>query len=424
MGDTAIKVENLSKVYRLGELHQRTNSIRDKATETLRRLMQTVRRQDSDSGGSVQDSVQSPHGDDYISALQDVSFEVKKGEIVGIIGRNGAGKSTLLKILSRITKPTKGIACINGRIGSLLEVGTGFHPELTGRENIYLNGVILGMKKHEIDRQFDEIVAFAEIERFLDTPVKRYSSGMYVRLAFAVAAHLEPEILLVDEVLAVGDFAFQKQCLKKMDEVRNTGRTVLYVSHNMGSIADLCARAMYMESGQIMLDGNASEVIDNYLSFENKEGQVDLRKWSTERSGYGPMKITYLSTKNADGQVVSRFKYNEPIVFHFGIRGRTGTACVVGVAIRNTLGQLVLHLNNTDDAAEVVLPREESDLAVRLGKNILNEGTYFITIWLGDGLNVVNDRVGNCLSFTVSTASKGNIRSQGMVRISATWIVK
>jgi len=206
-------------------------------------------------------------------ALKDVSFSVQKGEIVGIIGRNGAGKSTLLKILSRITEPTKGRAIMRGRVSSLLEVGTGFHPELTGRENIYLNGAILGMRKAEIDRKFDEIVDFSGVEKFIDTPVKRYSSGMYVRLAFAVAAHLEPEILLVDEVLAVGDFEFQKKCLGKMGDVAKEGRTVLFVSHNMGAINQLCNRAIVLENGQAKFTGSVNESIKEYL-----KGSVEIKK--------------------------------------------------------------------------------------------------------------------------------------------------
>ncbi|MCA9896469.1 MAG: ABC transporter ATP-binding protein, partial [Anaerolineae bacterium] len=207
-------------------------------------------------------------------ALKDVSFEVKRGEVVGIVGRNGAGKSTLLKILSRITEPTSGHAEIHGRVGSLLEVGTGFHPELTGRENIYMNGAILGMRRSEIDRQFDEIVAFAEIERFLDTPVKRYSSGMHVRLAFAVAAHLEPEILLVDEVLAVGDVEFQRKCLGKMEDVAQGGRTVIFVSHNMAAVKDLCQRAFLLKEGELEFVGSVDATIRRYLETQRNDGEV------------------------------------------------------------------------------------------------------------------------------------------------------
>jgi lipopolysaccharide transport system ATP-binding protein len=272
--DVVIRVENLSKRYRLGELHKQTNSFREKVTQALRRKVQSAKRKANNPiPKSTMPSAQHamphalcsmPREPDTIWALRNVSFEVKRGEIVGIIGRNGAGKSTLLKVLSRITKPTEGRAWINGRVGSLLEVGTGFHAELTGRENIYLNGAILGMTKAEIRRKFDEIVDFAEVKKFIDTPVKRYSSGMYVRLAFAVAAHLEPEILLVDEVLAVGDAAFQKKCLGKMGEVSKGGRTVLFVSHNMGSIQHLCNQAMLFDTGVLSHSGTTFETIKIY----------------------------------------------------------------------------------------------------------------------------------------------------------------
>ncbi|MCB0200187.1 MAG: ABC transporter ATP-binding protein [Anaerolineae bacterium] len=263
MTDIAIRVDSLSKLYHLGWAQERHDTLRDTLSASFKRL----RRRPS----------QRANEGDILWALKDVSFEVQRGEVVGIIGRNGAGKSTLLKILSQITEPTRGRAEIHGRVGSLLEVGTGFHPELTGRENVYLNGAILGMRRHEIERQFDEIVAFAEIERFLDTPVKRYSSGMYVRLAFAVAAHLEPEILLVDEVLAVGDAAFQKKCLGKMGDVAREGRTVLFVSHNMAAILSLCERAVLLHKSRLVMSGEPSSLVSHYL-MENTHatGQVIL----------------------------------------------------------------------------------------------------------------------------------------------------
>src|SRR5205814_2183062 len=235
-----------------------------------------------------------------IWVLKDVSFEIKHGEVVGFIGRNGAGKSTLLKILSRITEPTAGHAEVRGRVGSLLEVGTGFHGELTGRENIYLNGAILGMKNAEIDRDFDAIVAFAEIDRFLDTPVKRYSSGMYVRLAFAVAAHLTPEILLIDEVLSVGDAEFQRRCLGRMNEVARSGRTVVFVSHNLSSIESLCPRAVLLSRGEIARSGPTREVVAHYLSRRGKAAMVDLR--TADRDGEGRARLTGIEVLSADGE--------------------------------------------------------------------------------------------------------------------------
>lgn len=254
MSDYIIKVENLSKSYLIQHQQERYTALRDVLASNARHLGQRLLGR---SNGH------SPSQEEFW-ALNDVSFEVKPGERVGIIGRNGAGKSTLLKILSRITEPTRGRVRIRGRVASLLEVGTGFHPELTGRENIYLNGAILGMSRAEIKRKFDEIVAFSEVEKFLDTPVKRYSSGMYVRLAFAVAAHLEPEILVVDEVLAVGDAAFQKKCLGKMEEVAGEGRTVLFVSHNMGAILNLCSSGLFLKNGKIDFCGDAKDAIQRY----------------------------------------------------------------------------------------------------------------------------------------------------------------
>jgi lipopolysaccharide transport system ATP-binding protein len=253
MTNVAIIAEKLSKKYTLGE-GRRYDTLRDHIASAVQSFVRRTRAQG--------DLVDPPE----IWALKDVSFEVKRGEVVGFIGRNGAGKSTLLKVLSRITEPTSGYADMRGRVASLLEVGTGFHGELTGRENIYLNGAILGMKRADIRRKFDEVVAFAEVERFIDTPVKRYSSGMYLRLAFAVAAHLEPEILIVDEVLAVGDAAFQKKCLGKMQKVGNEGRTVLFVSHNLSAVTSLCQRAIWLHDGKVAATGRSSEVVSDYLS--------------------------------------------------------------------------------------------------------------------------------------------------------------
>lgn len=250
-----IEIHNLGKKYRIG-LHRGYLSLREQLTSKANRV---VKQLTSGNGGSGSGGI------DEFWALRDVSFSVNEGETVGIIGRNGAGKSTILKILSKITPPTTGRILLRGRVASLLEVGTGFHPELTGRENIYLNGTILGMTRTEIKNKFDEIVAFSEIEQFLDTPVKRYSSGMYVRLAFAVAAHLEPEILIVDEVLAVGDSQFQKKCLGKMSEIAQGGRTVLFVSHNMAAVRSLCEKAIWLERGRVKQIGNAEEVISTYI---------------------------------------------------------------------------------------------------------------------------------------------------------------
>ncbi len=258
MSDIAIRVENLSKKYKIGANQARYQTLRESIVNGFSNSIERIK-------GTQ------PKDNNIIWALKDINFEIKHGEVLGIIGRNGAGKSTLLKILSRITKPTTGRFELNGRVGSLLEVGTGFHPELTGRENIYLSGAILGMKRKEINRKFDEIVDFAEIEKFLDTPVKHYSSGMYMRLAFSVAAYLEPEILLVDEVLAVGDISFQKKCLGKMSDVANEGRTILFVSHNMNSISLLCPKSILLKTGIIQQCDDSELVINSYLeSSKNK----------------------------------------------------------------------------------------------------------------------------------------------------------
>ncbi|MCP4613472.1 MAG: ABC transporter ATP-binding protein [Planctomycetes bacterium] len=269
MAETVIKVEKLSKQYRFGVIGHGT-LYRDVQSWWARlRGKEDPNAKIVEQGGPGQDG-------EHFWALEDISFEVRHGEVLGIIGRNGAGKSTLLKILSRVTTPTRGQAKIKGRIASLLEVGTGFHPELTGRENIYLNGAILGMKKAEIERKFDEIVDFSGVEKFIDTPVKRYSSGMHVRLAFAVAAHLEPEILLVDEVLAVGDAEFQKKCLGKMGDVAKSGRTILFVSHNMSAINQLCDRCILLDSGRTIIDDTPENTIEGYLSHTSKNSEINF----------------------------------------------------------------------------------------------------------------------------------------------------
>jgi lipopolysaccharide transport system ATP-binding protein len=266
MNNIAIQVENLGKQYRIGE-RQRYKALRDTLSNALYAPFRATASLFNNSNGHNGHQFTAPirSSINRFWALKDITFEIKQGEAVGIIGRNGAGKSTLLKILSRITKPTEGYVRMRGRVGSLLEVGTGFHPELTGRENIYLNGAIIGMRKKEIDRKFDEIVAFAEIEKFIDTPVKFYSSGMFVRLAFAVAAHLEPEILMVDEVLAVGDAAFQKKCLGKMGAVAKEGRTVVFVSHNLATLKQLCPTSFWLNDGKVQGYGHTADVVESYL---------------------------------------------------------------------------------------------------------------------------------------------------------------
>jgi lipopolysaccharide transport system ATP-binding protein len=307
MTDIAIRVEALSKLYRIGERQAPYHSLRETVVTTLSDLPTRVM---SIFRGST---TLSDNKDNTIWALKDVSFEIGRGEVVGIIGGNGAGKSTLLKILSRITEPTIGYAEIHGRVGSLLEVGTGFHGELTGRENIYLNGAILGMRRAEITRKFDDIVAFAEVEKFIDTPVKHYSTGMYLRLAFAVAAYLEPEILIVDEVLAVGDANFQRKCLDKMEDVGHEGRTVLLVSHNMSAITRMCNRAVLINQGKVVKDGPPSDVASTYLS--SGLAASATREWPdpTTAPGGEVARICAVRVRNEDGQITHTMDIRRPV---------------------------------------------------------------------------------------------------------------
>jgi lipopolysaccharide transport system ATP-binding protein len=302
-GGAVVHAENLGKQYTLGHGRAVHDTLRDTLTSGARDVVRFL-------GGRGKGR----SADDTLWALRDVSFEVRRGEVVGVIGRNGAGKSTLLKILSRITEPTTGFGWIRGRVGSLLEVGTGFHGELTGRENIFLSGAILGMRRREIAKKFDEIVDFAEIERFIDTPVKRYSSGMYLRLAFAVAAHLEPEILLVDEVLAVGDAAFQKKCLGKISDVARQDRTVVFVSHNLVAVETLCGRALWLEGGRISRDGPASRVISEYL--HSASSSVTERTWPSPAqapAGDG-LRLHRVCVRPADGDPSDRLTVHTPFV--------------------------------------------------------------------------------------------------------------
>jgi len=306
MANVAIQVENLSKQYKIG-VRKRHDTLRDQLMGGLRSMFSR--------NGAV------PDRDDTFWALRDVSLEIKYGEVVGIIGRNGAGKSTLLKILSRITEPTQGEAKIHGRVASLLEVGTGFHAELTGRENIYLNGSILGMKRVEIERKFDEIVGFSGIEKFIDTPVKHYSSGMYVRLAFAVAAHLEPEILIIDEVLSVGDAAFQKKCLAKMRNVAKQGRTVLFVSHNMAAIQGFCSKCYLLSSGQVVAEGSPRTVVEQYLSDVSLGTPAALGE-RKDRQGSGEIQFSGVSILDGKGHPIDMASSGQDIQIAVSYRAR------------------------------------------------------------------------------------------------------
>jgi lipopolysaccharide transport system ATP-binding protein len=304
MSDTAIKIEGLGKRYRIGLEEEIEDTLVGALNAWMVSPLKNFKRLRKLSMFDQEDDA------DVIWALRNVSFDVARGEVLGVIGRNGAGKSTMLKILSRITEPTEGRAVISGRVASLLEVGTGFHTELTGRENIYLNGTVLGMSKAEVDRKFDEIVAFSEVEKFIDTPVKRYSSGMRVRLAFAVAAHLEPEILLIDEVLAVGDHSFQKKCLGKMEDVAGQGRTVLFVSHQMDMIRDICERCVLLDAGGLTADGMPERVISEYLG----DGHGELTSFTNEPDKSLDVQLVGGRLLDRHGELCTRFDVFEPIV--------------------------------------------------------------------------------------------------------------
>ncbi len=339
MTNTAIRVENLGKRYQLGV--SKSGSFRESMSSLFRRSSPPRRSENHPVSGHAESqpdaSIQYLANQQDFWALQDINFEIKRGEAVGIIGRNGAGKSTLLKILSRITEPTKGRFEIFGRVSSLLEVGTGFHPELTGRENVYLNGTILGMKRREVKAKFDEIVAFSGVEKFIDTPVKHYSSGMQVRLAFAVAAHLEPEILIIDEVLAVGDAEFQKKCLGKMEDVTGEGRTVLFVSHNMGAVQALCNRGVLLKSGRIDTQGVTTEVLEKYLAGnEEKNSNIEM---STNRSGNQKIIFSEFLMENLQGDKIITALSGQDVVFVFKIRVNQPCSTInIGFSIHNHLG--------------------------------------------------------------------------------------
>ncbi len=343
--------------------------------------------------------------------MKDVSFEVHKGEVVGIIGRNGAGKSTLLKILSRITEPTTGRAVIHGRVGSLLEVGTGFHPELTGRENIYLNGAILGMRRAEIDRRFDEIVAFSEIERFLDTPVKRYSSGMYVRLAFAVAAHLEPEVLIVDEVLAVGDAAFQKKCLGKMGDVAGEGRTVIFVSHNMAAIARLCRRALLLEDGAVRYEGYSEEATAQYLA--NGSTSRSERIWPSSGSDPQSSVVELVSARllDADGLPTDTQYVGDPVRVEVTYRNlQSSVKPVVSLHFLDGQGNLLFVTNDYSNEEWWNTPRSPGTVVAtcELPGNLLAEGTVSVLVALCSyNPDIVHQMERDAIGFQVIDRTEG-----------------
>ncbi|HRN66654.1 MAG TPA: ABC transporter ATP-binding protein [Promineifilum sp.] len=400
MSDIAIRVENLSKRYEIGRAGTRHDTLRDALAGLFRR---------EGRGRS-----------ETFWALRDVSFEVKRGEVVGIIGRNGAGKSTLLKVLSQITEPTGGRAEIHGRVGSLLEVGTGFHPELTGRENIYLNGAILGMRREEIARKFDEIVAFSEIEKFLDTPVKRYSSGMYVRLAFAVAAHLEPEILLVDEVLAVGDAAFQKKALGKMGDVVNEGRTVLFVSHNMDAVQRLCNRALLVANGRIITQGDVKTSIREYqreqLTVRNAFAWHDISQ--AQRTGSGDVKFSAVKLCGGSLPVDAIFT-GGPLSVELDIVSKISTSVSsMAITVFTPNGTMLVNADTISQGKTFNLREGRTRVQFVVYALHLSPGTYNLGLWLANHPGIIHDRVPTAIQFEVVEYGQNNqpgVRVDGLV---------
>jgi lipopolysaccharide transport system ATP-binding protein len=405
MSDTAIYVDQISKMYLVGSANQRHDTLRDLLVDVAKRLFR---------GNGSHDEL------NHFWALKDISFEVKRGEVLGIIGRNGAGKSTLLKIFSRITEPTEGRAVINGRVGSLLEVGTGFHPELTGRENIYLNGSLLGMYRTEINRKFDEIVAFAEIEKFLDTPVKRYSSGMYVRLAFAVAAHLEPEILLIDEVLAVGDIEFQKKCLGKMGDVANAGRTVVFVSHNMNAVQRLCSQSIMLDLGQIVSQGNTDTVVSDYYS--KVVAIANANEWNDlthlPREGTSKAKFTKLCMTSGNSQFNNKPYPGGPLKVLLEIQSSERYfISSLAFTVYDALGTRLINTDIISKKMIVELKPGQNTVQFYLDKINLATGIYTIGLWMADYPSEVYDWIKYGLNLEVVDPDAGNLvhRTDGVV---------
>ena len=375
MSDLAIRVEDLGKQYRIGVSQERYRTLRETLAQAATAPFRRV-------GDAIKPS-QHKASNNRIWALREVSFEVRKGQVLGVIGRNGAGKSTLLKILARVTEPSAGYAEIHGRVGSLLEVGTGFHPELTGRENIYLNGAILGMKRTEIERKFDEIVEFSEVTRFIDTPVKRYSSGMYLRLAFAVAAHLEPEILVVDEVLAVGDAEFQRKCLGKMSDVAEQGRTVLFVSHNMSAILRLTGEAIVLDKGQLVMRAPTPVAVDYYMS--SGFAQIGERTWTEDEIPVEakPFRPVALRVRDARRRVVDSVRSVEPVTLELEYcLDAPVTGLRVGVYLMTTRGEYVFTSFDTDTPEQFerlrVRPAGHFVSRCQIPADFLNEGRYVL----------------------------------------------
>ena len=390
MSNVAIHVDSLGKRYRIGE-NAGQHNLRERLTNAWKAPARWL------SSNGANGFVGGPR---FIWALRNVSFDMKEGEVLGLIGRNGAGKTTLLKILSRVTQPTEGSTEIRGRVGSLLEVGTGFHPELSGRENTFLNGAILGMGKKEIERKFDAIVEFAEVAKFIDTPLKHYSTGMQMRLAFAVAAHFEPQILLVDEVLAVGDMAFQKKCLGKMGEVAHAGRTVVLVSHNMGAIGQLCKRCLVMDKGELVLDATPEEAISKYISNNNSTAGED-RSLAWERIGSQLARITSIDLLDDQGVPCSVILMGYDLRIRIsGTSEQNGLEFTLAVQFISQNGIPVLYLY---DQFQTFRTGEDGKflIEVRVPRLLLMPGTYSVHVWIGRAGQESYDYVKNAVSIDV-----------------------
>ena len=406
--EKVIQVQNVSKCYRLGIKDEIHDTLGASLIEFLKSPLANYRKYRSlydftDVKNSTGATREPELSGDVLWALRDVSFDVRQGEVLGIIGGNGAGKSTLLKVLSKITPPATGSIEIRGHVSSLLEVGTGFHPELTGRENVYLNGVILGMKKAEVDRKFDAIVDFSGVEKFLDTPVKRYSSGMTVRLAFSVAAHLEPDILIVDEVLAVGDAAFQSKCLGKMKDVAHQGRTVLFVSHNMGAITNLCSSAIWLDQGMMVAQGNVSSIITEYMNKSSNLEITDSSQW--ERSGTGEARIISARLLDLNRENRTLFSMGEDVSVEFEVEffddHQTLPDDLSVTLTRVDMGANVLHLSSRDCGfLENGVKRGKYRIRMDIPQCMLYPGFYNVAIWVAGF-----DYVENILSFQMIQGS-------------------
>ena len=418
MTQPAISVRNLSKCYQLGTIGRHT--LVDEAQYWWHKLRGRDPREHFTTVDRAADLLKSEagrKGEHQFWALKDVSFDVALGTVIGIIGRNGAGKSTLLKILTRITEPTSGEAFINGRVASLLEVGTGFHPDLTGRENVYMNGTILGMKKHEIAAKFDEIVAFSELEQFIDTPAKRYSTGMYVRLAFAVAAHLEPEILLVDEVLAVGDASFQKKCLGKMGDVAKEGRTVLFVSHNMAAVENLCTHALWLEHGQVRMNGKTAPIVDQYLGEIPATAKKIPVKDRTDRQGSGLLKLIDFYVLDETGKRLNILRPGNTYRFHLVCESkaidRSLAKVSAGISLKDFRNETIWIVNSNFTHEMKTLHPGITHIECTVCDFNVAEGTYSVSLSLGLGTTELLDAVTDAVEISVEggdffgTGSKG-----------------